>query len=149
MDNKQTEQSRGISRRNALRMGAAAITAAAAGSNAMGAPHAVIPSIPRASMEFLAKTYRIYHYSGYTYEALIMIDSADAASGFLYFKKDGQTLPANFSSGDNIYAFFPISRMNEILSTLRFDGPLYLILTSTGVFSFSTFTDEPVGEQEI
>lgn len=148
MENNHTDKPR-MSRREALRIGtAAAITTAALGSSASGAP-SVIPPLPMANIEFHVKTYRVYHYSGYSYESLIMIDSDSAYTGFLYFKKDGQALPSNFSNGNSVYSFFPISRMNEILSTLRYDGPLYIGLATNGVFSFSTFTDEPAGEQEI
>jgi hypothetical protein len=68
--------------------------------------------------------------------------------GRIIFFKDNVPLPPNVNLGYGPEIHFPLSRYNEIVSTLRQEKPLYLWFdTSTLVGSVAT-EKEPVGEEE-
>jgi hypothetical protein len=152
--NNQSKSTSSITRRDALLMGAATVASTAIGATVdVRAGEAENATAARANYELLAKSYRVYHYSAFSYDALISVQPSTGytTSAHLYFRKDGSALPGNSvnAEGTLIHIHFHLSRLDEILSTLRLDGPIWLSMTSSGVFSLSTFSDEPIGEQEL
>lgn len=93
--------------------------------------------------------YKIYYYSGFSYEALIECYKAGALVGRMVFFNDGQSIPPNrnYASGPSIH--FPGSKFDEVVGILRHETPLYLFLnleTLSGQLATSEL--EPTGEEE-
>ena len=143
-----TESAHKFSRRAALRIGGTALTAAALGIPLAG--EAVLGSEPAnsnpsaaLSIEFVARGYRLINYSApqFVYDALILLyDVAGKNDCSVYFMKNGRAIPPNTTSdGTNIYAYFPLSRLDEFVSTLRNEGPVNVaFVPSNGIFSISS-----------
>jgi hypothetical protein len=93
--------------------------------------------------------YKIFYYSGFSYEALIECYKAGALVGRMVFFKDGSQIPANrnYASGPSIH--FPLSQFDDVVGILRHETPLYLFLnldTLSGQLATSEL--EPTGEEE-
>jgi hypothetical protein len=92
--------------------------------------------------------YKIYYYSGFTYEALIECFKAGVLVGRMVFFKDGSVPPnKNYASGPSIH--FGLSRFGDVAETLRHETPLYLFLngdTLTGMLATTEL--EPTGMYE-
>jgi hypothetical protein len=75
---------------------------------------------------------------------------ANSRVGLLRFFRDGATMPANKVLSDGSLAlYYEMSRFNDVITTLRFEKPLMLVVNSdTGFGYICSATLEPVGEQE-
>ncbi len=94
-------------------------------------------------------TYKIWYYSGFSYEALVYCYQGSSFVGRIVFFKDDAPIPPNtiFSGGPSIH--YPLSRFNDIISILRQEKPLYLFLNLTNLIGVVATDDyEPVGEEE-
>ncbi len=136
------------SRRDALRLGGRAFTAAALGIPLAG--EAVLANAPNAApnIEFVANGYRLINYSTplFAYDAMILLYDAEGKYDCnVYFMKNGRAIPANTTTtGTNIHAYFPLSRLDEFVSTLRNEGKVNVIFVpSNGIFSISS-NEEPL-----
>ena len=80
------------------------------------------------------------------------IDCYDNATrvGSIVFFGDGSGLPKNSVNSDGTLTLYHfISRYNDVITTLRFEGPLFIAVNSdTGWGYIGQSTLEPVGEQE-
>lgn len=92
--------------------------------------------------------YKIWYYSGFSYEALIYVYKGTAYVGRIVFFKDGGTLPPNASYPEpSIH--YPLSRFNDVVNILREEKPLYLFLNlDNKVGHLATADVEPAGEEE-
>ena len=94
-------------------------------------------------------SYKLWYYSGYSYEALVYCYKGTSYVGRLVFFEEGTAIPpnANYSSGPSIH--YPLSRFNDIITILRYEKPLYLFLNLTNLIGIlATEENEPVGEEE-
>ena len=94
-------------------------------------------------------SYVVNHLSKHpTVDATITCRGAGAVVVTLHFIKDGVALPPNVG-GPPPRVYFPVSRFNDVITTLRYEKPLvFNFNTANGIGTFGTSTQEPVGEQE-
>jgi hypothetical protein len=91
--------------------------------------------------------YEVSHFSEHpTIAAVITCLNNGSRVAFLTFMNDGVPLPANTGAPINLH--FPVSQLNNVITTLRYEKPLQLDLLPTLVGTVSTPSLEPVGEQE-
>ena len=99
----------------------------------------------------LIESYHLYHYSGGTLEACIRCYDANLQLvGLLNFRKDDVELPENSqTSSGTIFLQYPISRINEIVNTLRYEKPVrFFFKSDSKLGSVGTGTREEIGEEE-
>ena len=101
-----------------------------------------------ANFEFEIARYRVYIYSAFTQEALIMLRDDTNRQAMLNFRKDGQTLPANSLLSNQLVAqvFYPMSRFEPIRDFLRYSKPVGFILTTSGVATLASYPDDFPGD---
>jgi hypothetical protein len=70
--------------------------------------------------------------------------------GSIRFFRDDATMPANSLATDGtINLYYGISRYNDVITTLRYEKPLQLVVNSTTGFGYIGCREmEPTGEQE-
>ena len=92
--------------------------------------------------------YKIFYYSGFTYEALIECFKEGVLVGRMVFFKEGHIPPnKNYGSGPSIH--YSLDRFDDVITTLRHEKPLFLFLnldTLSGMLATSEL--EPTGEEE-
>ena len=82
-------------------------------------------------------------------EAVISCYQGTKTVARIEFVKNGEPLPPNFGQYQNSYLYYRLSRFQNIVSLLREEKPLQIIVnTNTGVGSISTASQEPTGEEE-
>ena len=95
--------------------------------------------------------YEIYHFSGGSAAVHIMCfqgTSLHNRVGSILFYPDDAALPANQNRSYGPKLYFPLSRFDEVIATLRQEKPLYLRLDlDTLVGIVATPEREPVGEE--
>jgi len=106
-----------------------------------------------ASTSYEIDSYEIYHYTENSpYSAAINCKGSGSVKGTLYFYKEGATIPDNSKTDSGkLYIRFRDNQLNNILSTLRQEKPLYIWLDTTfliGGLKTSSASFEPVGEEE-
>jgi hypothetical protein len=71
------------------------------------------------------------------------------AVGILYFYKDGvQIPPSRKNSSGQITLNFPAYQMSPIISTLRYEKPLYIRYDDESHHGFIMTLEEPIGVEE-
>jgi hypothetical protein len=92
-------------------------------------------------------SYKIWYYSGFSYEALIYVYRARKYVGRIVFFKDENQIPPNASYPEpSIH--YPIRKFDDVVSILREEKPLYLFLSTNKIGIIATADFEPVGEEE-
>jgi hypothetical protein len=86
----------------------------------------------------------VRHYSNNKHEASIDLFDGGGKVATLLFHRDNVILPENSKDVLN----YPISRINEILSTLRYEKPLGHFFDTETKVGFITTVKEPAGEEE-
>src|SRR5436305_3778 len=94
-------------------------------------------------------TYAIVHLSNHpTFDAQIACYSKDDIVGVLVFVKGGiHPLPAN-ENGTPPTVYFPASRFNDVITTLRYEKPVMFNFNTENLVGTVETGREPVGEQE-
>ncbi len=96
-------------------------------------------------------SYRVFIYSQFeTIDAIIQFTSQGKGVGQITFKTEGAVLGTNNVNQEGfIHLYYPISKFNDIVNTLRYEKPLAINLqTDNGIGSIFTLEYEPEGEQE-
>lgn len=94
-------------------------------------------------------SYKIWHYSGHSHEALIHCFHGGVCVGEISFFKDDMPMPTNQITRNRPCINYPISRFNDIISILRYEKPLCIFLNlSNNIGIVATSDQEPVGEEE-
>ena len=91
-------------------------------------------------------SYKLWYYSGHKFPAHIQCFDELKPSGNITFYKDGDTAPAN--KRDDFTIYYPMSRFDDVITILRYEKPLYLLMTRDLIGWIGTSDLEPVGEQE-
>jgi len=91
-------------------------------------------------------SYKIWYYSGHSTAAYIQCYDGLRPSGSISFYKDDDTVPPN--NRDNFKIHYPISQFDDVIKILRYEKPLYLLMTRDLIGWIGTSDQEPVGEQE-
>jgi len=105
----------------------------------------------KAQIKLAFDSYAVAHRSrNFGYEADIALFEANTVNliGRLYFIKDGDPLPPNSSNVNGPQIYFPLSRYNEIVSTLRLEKPLTVALDTVSLAGAVYSGKELVGEEE-
>jgi hypothetical protein len=93
--------------------------------------------------------YEVTHFSEHpTIAAVITCLNVGSRVAFLTFMNDGVPLPANTIGPGTPNIHFPVSQLNNVITTLRYEKPLQVDLPSTLIGTVGTASLEPVGEQE-
>ena len=79
--------------------------------------------------------------------AQIALYNGTAVVGYIRFKDDGMTYPADSESSGIIYMHVPSSQFANVLDILRNENPLNIYFASSHAF-FGTAGKEAVGEGE-
>ncbi|QFZ20745.1 hypothetical protein [Saccharothrix syringae] len=97
-------------------------------------------------------SYSIVHSSnnsGYEADIACFTTGTTNMIGRIIFFKDGAPVPPNVSLAYGPEIHFPLSRLREVVDTLRQEKPLYLWLdTDSLVGAVGTTDKEPAGEEE-
>lgn len=98
-------------------------------------------------------SYWINYHSGATvsqHDASISCSSGKIPVGSINFVRDNKQIPKNMKGKDGqfVILYFPLSSFNDIANVLRYEKPLSLVLSDSGLGSIYTGSREPVGEQE-
>lgn len=99
-------------------------------------------------------SYRIRHDAGplasQNYVAVIECLAGLAEVVNLIFMKEGITPPQNVKDVNGVVLlYFPVSRFNDILNTIRYEKPLRCVFNSDSFWGYlETNSSEPTGEQE-
>jgi hypothetical protein len=97
-------------------------------------------------------TYKLWHASGNSPVTGAAIECFKMGSrvGTLYFYKDDIALPPNDNDPTfGIRLYLPLTRFGDIINTVRYEKPLYLMFESVSQQGWFTTSDtEPVGEEE-
>ncbi|MBZ5723297.1 MAG: hypothetical protein LAO03_23420 [Acidobacteriia bacterium] len=95
-------------------------------------------------------TYRLYYYTApqYYWGALVDLMNKGTWAGRLMFIREGFPIPANAPLGGVPVLNYPMNRFEDIMSILRYEKPLYVILNEANGIGHIATSDEPVGELE-
>jgi hypothetical protein len=97
-------------------------------------------------------TYKLWHAPGSSPVTVASIECFKAGSrvGEMFFYEDNIVLPQNENHATfGIRLYWHASRFKEVMDTVRYEKPLYLMLESTNLGGWLTTSDtEPVGEEE-
>lgn len=91
-------------------------------------------------------SYKLWYYSGNKSAAYIQCYDELKPTGGISFYKDGDTAPTN--NRDDFRIHYPISQFDDVIKILRYEKPLYLLMTRDLIGWIGTSDLEPVGEQE-
>ena len=86
-----------------------------------------------------------YFTKEYPFMATLYLYQAGKWVGGIFFVPDGAPIPHGADNQPILY--YPLSRFNDVITILREEKPLYIIVYATGGGYLAT-TKEPVGEQE-
>jgi hypothetical protein len=97
----------------------------------------------------LIGTYLFDHLSGNPdFDAIVIcINEQGNPIATLNFLKDGHTVPPNIATVEP-RVFFPASRFNDVITTLRYEKPIRFIFDTNSLQARIEIGVEPVGEQE-
>ncbi len=100
-------------------------------------------------------SYKLYHFAGRKpvegKMALVWVPCFDNGKqvGALTFTKTDAALAENSYQDDQISLFYGLDRFDEIVTTLRYESPLFLMLNTDSLEgALITQELEPVGEEE-
>ena len=80
-------------------------------------------------------------------EARIRCYDGDRHLGDISFQPDG-TVRANRMVAGRPELHFPLSQYNDVITTLRYEKPLHLMINTTALYGYVSTEKEPVGEEE-
>lgn len=107
------------------------------------------------NLDFAVESYRVFTYSApqYNYESRIFLyNYAVGANCYLYFMKDGQTIPTNTVAANGLSAnvYFPRNRFADIRDFLRYEKPVRItVVASNGIATLSNDHNELIGDHDI
>ena len=95
-------------------------------------------------------SYKISYYSGRPLAAIATCLQGPNVVGRIRFYEDDATLPDDMEEASGaIRLHYPLSRFNEVITTLREEKPLRITLPTVGPSGWvGTGEKEPVGEEE-
>jgi hypothetical protein len=95
-------------------------------------------------------SYRCFYLtSGYDYEAKINCYKNNKLVGEIRFYKDDFNIPVSNIQDGILKINFPISRFNDVITILRYEKPLYIVVNTQHNFGgVANTSKEPIGEEE-
>jgi hypothetical protein len=146
-ENKNIENSNGISRREAL----GTIGTALAATAVIGLANQTAQA-QNITFQFVVDSYRAYLHSApqYNWESRIYLFGEGKSAGIL-FMKDEIAIPANTIATNQLSAnvYFPKSRFAEIRDFLRYEKPVRLTVVSNGIATLGNDDNELIGDLDI
>jgi len=93
--------------------------------------------------------YRIWHGTGTSTDVHIRCIHGNTTVGNIYFKPDGTNMPSNSRTSRGVLnLYYSISRFNEIITTLRYEKPLWIWFDTDTKWGYIATAQESTGEEE-